>query len=606
MNKRVFLRPSWLSVSCVIWDYAVVIFGIAALILSFDRPESTACMICSLSAGVLGFIYVIIAIVRFLGDRARFDWHLVNGNYILKVIAVVLLVPFSLSLIVSNCHLRSEALVYDGNLYQQQTAADSLIVINKDSLNVVVPLYKRHDRDNTYEMSTSNLPEAVSSHQTNPPLFWTVYYHFIDPGNQHMTTSEEGRHWAAIIAILGVFLLNGLLVSSIIGWIDSRKERWLKGDVRYRGLLRFKSHYVIIGANDMVYGIVQQLMKRGEGDEDVFVFLKPYILIQTSSDVESFRRELFSGLTPSQQRRIIVYYGDRNSEVDIHDLCLNKAIEVYVLGEDTRLDDVESYHDTMNMQCLKLISNEITDIKKFKKENDSDERLVCRVMFEYQTSFNLFQVIDIDDKKIKFLPFNYYEKWAQNVLICQKLDKEENCKYLPLEGFKGIKSHEDTYVHLVIVGMSRMGVAMAIEAAHLAHYPNFEKKQRRTKITFIDKNACEEKEFFMGRFKELFSLSHWCYGNVIDDTLVWEKVNELCPEWHLGGDFLDVEWEFINAPIEAPAIQKYMSDASLDENVKLTIAICFPENNRAIAAAAYLPDSVYQSKNTLQVLVYQR
>jgi hypothetical protein len=31
-----------------------------------------------------------------------------------------------------------------------------------------------------------------------------------------------------------------------------------------------------------------------------------------------------------------------------------------------------------------------------------------------------------------------------------------------------------------------------------------------------------------------------------------------------------------------------------------------PENSSAIAAAAYLPDSVYQSDNTLQVLVYQR
>lgn len=592
---------SWFK---LVWDYLVVIFGITTLILSFACPESKLSALCSLLAGGLGFIYAIFAVFLCLGSRARFDWHLVNGNYILKVVAVAVLTPFSLSILVSNSpnSLQAEDLVFDCNLYQQQQPSDSLLIESEDSFKVVLPLYKSRVQ-NAYTFSTSNLPESVSARQTNPPLFWTVYYHFIDPGNQHMTTSKEGRCWAAIIAILGVFLLNGLLISAIIGWIDSRKERWHKGDIRYNGLLHCREHYIIVGANDMIGGVVKYLLNN---DQSCLNVLNPYILIQTSRDVESFRRELFSGLTPSQQRRIIVYYGDRNSTVDIHDLGLNKAIEVYVLGEDARVDDVESYHDTMNMQCLKLISNEIADIKKFKKGNDIDERLVCRVMFEYQTSFNLFQVIDIDDKKIKFLPFNYYEKWAQNVLICQELDNEENCKYLPLEGFEGIKSHDDTYVHLVIVGMSRMGVAMAIEAAHLAHYPNFEEKQRRTKITFIDKNASEEKEFFMGRFKELFSLSHWCYGNVIDDTLVWEKVNELCPKWHLGGDFLDVEWEFINASIETPAAQKYMSDASLDENVKLTIAICFPENNRAIAAATYLPDSVYQSKNTLQVLVYQR
>ena len=75
---------------------------------------------------------------------------------------------------------------------------------------------------------------------------------------------------------------------------------------------------------------------------------------------------------------------------------------------------------------------------------------------------------------------------------------------------------------------------------------------------------------------------------------------------YLGTDFVDVEWEFINGSVENPHIQQYLADAASNPHAKLTIAVCIPENNRAIAAAAYMPDSVYESNNTLQVLVYQR
>jgi hypothetical protein len=158
----------------------------------------------------------------------------------------------------------------------------------------------------------------------------------------------------------------------------------------------------------------------------------------------------------------------------------------------------------------------------------------------------------------------------------------------------------------VVIGMSRMGVAMAIEAAHLAHYPNYEEGCVKTKITFIDKNAAAEKDCFMGRFKALFALSHWRYGVAYNEKLKWVKTVEAAVPEHLGDDLVDVEWEFINGSVETPAVQEYLSAVASDENVKLTVAVCLPENNRALAAAAYLPDQVYKSDSTLQVLVYQR
>ena len=52
-----------------------------------------------------------------------------------------------------------------------------------------------------------------------------------------------------------------------------------------------------------------------------------------------------------------------------------------------------------------------------------------------------------------------------------------------------------------------MGIALAIEAAHIAHFPNFKTHRKKTRITFIDREARREMDFFMGRYRHLFDLS---------------------------------------------------------------------------------------------------
>ena len=570
----------------------VITLGVIALSgVVFEADWNNRILFC---VGVVGVLYILYSIYLLFGNRVKFDWYLLRENYILKVIALVLYTPFVLAFFYQwkAEEKISKALIFDENLYKEMPQKD------------VCPAL------------SSNLPNDLRNKQEDPSLFWSIYVHYIDPGNQHMSTTPKGRMWAALIAILGVFLVNGLLVSSIIGWIDIRKEKWLKGEVKYWLLMKLRRHYVIIGGNDMVAGIVKQLFETIQREKH---FFSPYILIQTNRDVETFRRELFTDLTEEQQRKVIIYYGSRTSDDDIADLALSKAKEVYILGEDTRTDDIESYHDTMNMECLKLVSEQVKNVTGYycvkDKDNNiiEDYRLVCRVMFEYQTSFSVFQFSEIsDDIKhcIQFKPFNYYEMWAQQVLINKAIDKEEilTSPYMPLEGVDGIGKDDDRYVHLIIVGMSRMGISMAIEAAHLAHYPNFDQKKIRTKITFIDKNAKEEKDFFMGRFKELFALSHWRYGAVDEqDILKWKPQNDIHIQntyHYLGGDFLDVEWEFLHGGVENPCVQEYITASVNCQESIVTIAVCLPEPSRCLAAALYLDRGIYENVN--QVLVYNR
>ncbi|MBO5963468.1 MAG: hypothetical protein J6P97_03205, partial [Bacteroidales bacterium] len=537
------------------FDYCAVGFGILSIILllAFD-----CCWLNWLLIGLnalMGIGYYLYALYLWLCNKPKFDWHLINGAFMRKVLVLVLLTPFIFALISLCCGQIGKGLV------TEQTAE-----------------------------------------LTNP--LWGAYYHFIDPGNQHIAGGNTT--WlATIIAICGVFLLNGVLISSIVGWIDKRKERYLQGLEPYKHFLKRKEHYVIIGGSDIVEGIVEQIFKTPQKNGEM-----PYILIQTSNNVEDFRHKLFSGLDIEQQKHIIIRYGNRNVKEDIEKLYLNKALEVYVIGEETRTDDMESYHDTMNMKCLELISENVEKNTSFAK-NDKDNRLVCYFMFEYQTTFNVFQYSEISEgikKRINFKPFYYYEMWAQRVLVCKELKNESNCEYLPLEGIEGIKKDDKDYVHLVIVGMTRMGTALATQAALMAHYPNFVEKNIRTKITLIDENADKEKNFYIDRYDRLFALSNWSYKEMVRSESGKDELKTVFNHTpmeleYLGGDFLDVEWEFIQGSVAQLELQKYILD-SITEKTKMTIAICKDEPSRCLAAALNLEWKIYDYAK--QVLVYNR
>lgn len=544
------------------FDYCAVGFGILSIILllAFDCFWLNWVLI-GLNA-LMGIGYYLYALRLWLCNKPKFDWHLINGAFMRKVLILVLLTPFIFAL---------TTLIFTS--------------IKGNGFHLV----------------------DIGSHQ--PPKnpyspFMEVLYHFIDPGNLH-TAGEGTSYLVFIIAICGVFLLNGVLISSIVGWIDKRKERYLQGLEPYQRFLKRKEHYVIIGGSDIVEGIVEQIFKTPQKNGEM-----PYILIQTSNNVEDFRHKLFSGLDIEQQKHIIIRYGNRNVEQDIEKLYLNKALEVYVIGEETRTDDMESYHDTMNMKCLNLIYEKVEDNTSFAK-NDKDNRLVCYFMFEYQTTFNVFQYSEISERIkecINFKPFYYYEMWAQRVLVCKECDKTEEYDYLPLEGESGINKDAENQVHLVVVGMTRMGTALATQAALMAHYPNFVTKGIRTKITLIDENADKEKNFYIDRYDRLFALSNWSYKEMVRSESGKDELKTVFTHTpmeleHLGGDFLDVEWEFIQGTVAQLELQDYI-EKSITEKTKMTIAICKDEPSRCLAAALNLEWRIYEK--AMQVLVYNR
>lgn len=415
--------------------------------------------------------------------------------------------------------------------------------------------------------------------------FWKVYNNYIDTGNQ--AGAGGGERWIAIItSIIGSFLFGCLLISTLSNIIERRIERYRNGLVRYR----HSGHYVIIGADPMLDELTGQLLRKS-GEKD--------IVILTTKDADNVRRRLTAGLSPEESRRIFVCYGSRDSRKELESIHVADAEEVYILGESGEIDDIEYFHDSLNVDCLYKIG----DICCLHSRPENSKKLKCRMSMEYSTTFSVFQFSDIPEEfkeKINLYPFNFYEDWARKVLV---FNRAGDITYQPLDYGSAISYESECFVHLVIIGMSKMGIAMAIEAAHIAHFPNFIRdRSKRTRITFIDRDARACSDEFRQAYPYLFDLSHSTFIDTENGTV---QKREPSPAYsHLGGDFLDIEWQFVHGRIESEPVRRLLSDWAGDSNAMMTIAVCLNLTHQSIATAMYLPDCIRDK--AVPVLVQQR
>lgn len=538
----------------------------------------------------------------------------------------------------------AKKLVFSENLYKK--AEDKLLIKDTSQLYKIEAFAKLVDWKIEFD-STANeyyffrtvdeLPEnIIDAKNEEPSLFWSVYYHYIDPGNQHIASTEKGRKWAAAIAILGYFFLNGLLVAVLIGWFDRRRDEWLNGEIRYKHRHLPKNKYaVVIGANEVAPSVIKNLLTPRSRKELNFKCERKnkYIILQTNRDAQTVREELAVYLEDKELRKVIIYKALRNSKSEIEKLRLKHATEIYVLGESTLMDGGETYHDAMNMKCVNIIADVLCSKRRLNVFNNKSKKKLCKVMFEYQTTYSIFQFSDVSQKikdNLVFVPFNRYESWARKVMVESfSRDNAGNIiEYIPLDG-SGIDSKSSEHVHFVVVGMSKMGVAMGLQAMLQAHYLNYaaaenikdpkarevRKDKTRTRITFIDTNADKEKDFFMGRYESLFKLVRHRYfdaSNLKECKWIDPMKDEKCKWKHIsrdGQNFLDIEIEFVKGELESEGVRRYLrniSDVNNDfaKESKLTIAICLTQTHQAIAASLYMPVEVYGKVQ--EIWVYQR
>lgn len=511
--------------------------------------------------GILALVVWTYVLICIFFRQILIDRILSRGKYwhIAVIFLLVALVPFGIASVASLCGLHNFDLLF-----------------------------------NTYMYSPDDVAMFQTSYQgkgESPGLISTVLYQFRGFGGHFYAGTDQGKAWALVIGILGTMLFSGLLIPSVLSIIRMRSDNYLWGQARYR--IQHSRYAVILGAHDAVPELIHKILSR-KGKDQI-----KYVIVQTSNTVFYYRLELQQCISKVEEFHTVLYNGGRATAKDIEDLNIERASEVYVLGESRESDDD---HDSLNLQCIRHIANVL-------KCSPRRERMQCYVLFEHQSTFSAFQHSDLADvvkDQIEFISLNLYELWAQNVLSQSR--PVGNIQYLPLEGNEKIDAQSDKQVHLIVVGMSRMGVAMALQAAHICHYPNFLTQGVRTRISFIDQYAESEKDTFMAQYESYFQQVRW---RLVNPGKLEEGTSSEDIEWNLPApvegrdtDFLDTEWEFVHGRLDTPAMRNWLRQTVCDEKSVTTVAICMHKPHQSQNAAIYLPVEVY--RHAVQVLIYQR
>lgn len=379
---------------------------------------------------------------------------------------------------------------------------------------------------------------------------------------------------ACIIYFMGIVIFSGMLISVMSNVISRRVENYQKGLTHYLKA----GHIVILGYDDIVPSIIVDVCSK---DKNV------YVLLMSSVNTEIISEKLRRSTANEFKDQILLSYGHRTNLSDLKAVHIESAERVYIVGNRSL-----PAHDAMNVECIQCICD-------FLDNSDSmqlPDTLVC--VFENLDTYIAFQTTDIFKDKlpkgIRFIPYNFYTDWAKRIFV----DKKYCCNrthytYPSLDG-DGIQYDDDSYVHLIIVGVSTFGVSLAIEAAKMLHFPNFDRdNQLKTRITFIDLKAEQEINLFRTRFHQFFEIQSCHYR----DLSAFPEVSYSIPPTIFKGDnadFLDVEFEFIKGDVFSDEVRHYLSFCTSVKQEKLSIFLAMSNQQDNFAIGMNMPDAIYE------------
>ncbi|MDE7346392.1 MAG: hypothetical protein K2N48_06600 [Muribaculaceae bacterium] len=430
--------------------------------------------------------------------------------------------------------------------------------------------------------------------------WYDVLFFLMDPGKPPEYLFAP---FALIIALVGLVIFSGMLISVISNILSLRVENYQHGETTYK----VSHHVIILGFNRSVPSLFDKIQKK---------YPKSHILLMCERDSTEIRDWLHANIDDSIERNLIIMSGAINANDDLERLSLGcNPKEIYIVGEEGRED-----HDDVCLECVKKISaiilketachSTVGRSLSASATTEAHEKVPCYVQINSDTMFSLLQQVDFCGKpkeraidNLDFHPFNFNEIWGQKVLSLTSFDGNG---YLPLDG-SGIGKESDRSVHLILIGMTGLAKALATNAAQVLHFPNFKEGNYQTysRISFIDPDAGKLGERFRNRHSVLFDLARWKADGEWQDPLA--DADSTSPYRYLGPkNFMDIEWEFIKGDVAEPEIRKYLKESCSESNRIVTIALCGEDSERNLAISMGLPSEVIDGPSLNMVLVRQK
>ena len=282
------------------------------------------------------------------------------------------------------------------------------------------------------------------------------------------------------------------------------------------------------------------------------------------------------------RNNLIAQYQKRGDKVDCYEeldskVKVDEYDEVCVLnggkGNTIGFDD-----DQERISTLEQLA------EGYNTEKHDGRRMVCHLLISSKVTMQLLRSQKIEKgitDVIELRPIMLDEEWGRSI----QLDREP------------ITVQSEKTVHLVVVGWSNFAESLVINAAHVAHYPNYVRNNKlRTRITIIhDGDAIQ----LINDYKTLFDNS---YYRVFYSDFKEKEFHK--PQTDVNGVVTDIEWEFVEAPIQNTIVEeKLRLWSTLQDKQILTIAVTHEDDEQNLKEAFHI---TRLTENVVPVYVHMR
>lgn len=398
--------------------------------------------------------------------------------------------------------------------------------------------------------------------------------------------------WSAIAYAVGMLLLSGVIVAIITNHLRTAGDRYIRGTV---GSYPWKGHTLFIGYDELMTGTLKKACRDSRR-----------VVVAVPDRVPIVREQLGRYLDSEAIKKVEVVQCNQLDSDELEKRArIMCASRIYVIGKDT-----EASHDAMNIKTLAILTR-----KWFNhlQDNTVDDIPIMMVYIRNQSTLSMLQQQGLKADNIWNMSTDVYQAEYGNKDKDYTLQQQFVNRYCEYFNFycdraralltinnefyancKGLSNTPQKQFHLVVLGMTEMGVAIVRETLHLAHPTG---KDTKFLITMVDDNAYEEMHYFIGRTKELFKLCRYSfhdYTNPLLNTKFSPKRN-----------VLDVEFEFIQCDVAHPRLIEQLVSWTKDNNQLMSLVICTNNSPKNMAVALYLPQELLHGQKNVPTWIYQ-
>ena len=374
---------------------------------------------------------------------------------------------------------------------------------------------------------------------------------FYDTGN----ISLSHPFFRLIVQLMGMVFFSSSLITLLMNVVKGIGEAYLNGTARYN----VKDHTLIFGFSSVSEDLIRT-MSKDITKESIVV-----LTMEKTSKCQDMIQHCFS--ESSARDRVIFYSGDMTDFASVKTCNVGKAKNIYIVGDAISTDEDRK-------KALSYVDRIVSG---------TDRHVNCFVVLKDQSSQRAMlyekNTYSSQNLTVEYIPYDEY--LAEHLLVYS-------------ECLPDIHKDDDRRSSIVIMGHDALAVSVGKIASTLSHYPNYIRTGQRTIITFMDKNADLALDSMVSLYPGLMSLSRWKCRKGNNDVI------EHFPDQEFG-DFLDVEWEFLNVEPGTQEGRAMIESYASDTQKAVTIIACGGTQEKRLDNIMGLPELALDVRKAIYI-----